>query len=63
MNKPINWIKARCPVCTRIYEYAEGEYTPKTCADFECVRKYNRHPERYQSLNEQLDKCRGKVKI
>lgn len=55
----IVWLKARCPVCTRIYEYiADSEYRPKTCADFDCVQKFAHHPERYRELNALLDNCR-----
>lgn len=54
----INWLKANCPVCRREYEYPEGGYKPKTCASFDCVHKYHHNPERYESLQSNLDLCR-----
>ena len=43
-----NWIKTRCSVCGRVYEYPECEYKPKTCSTFECVQKYHRDPGKYK---------------
>jgi len=60
----INWIKKRCPVCGRKYEYPEnGGYMPKTCARFSCTQKYSHHPERYKSVMEHLDECRIKAEV
>lgn len=59
----INWLKKRCPVCSRTFEYPEGRYTPKTCNNFECVWEYNHNPEKYQSLMELIDDCRMKTKF
>jgi len=59
----INWLKARCPVCHRVYEYPEGGYCPKTCADFDCVQKFAHHPERYRDINELIDDCRRKAGV
>lgn len=58
-----NWIKKRCPVCSKEYKYPECEYKPKTCPSFECTRKYARNPERYKSFMEHLDECRIKAGV
>ena len=57
------WIKARCPVCHREYEYPEGKYKPKTCSDFDCAYKFIHYPERYQSFNEILDHSRREARV
>jgi hypothetical protein len=41
-----------------MFEYADGGYKPKTCNKFECLYEYNRHPDKYKSFIEHLDKCR-----
>jgi len=59
----INWIKERCPVCSRIFEYPKGGYKPKTCSSFTCVQEYHHHPDKYISLQEHLDNSRKKAGI
>lgn len=45
-SNTITWLKDKCPVCKREYEYPEGGYKPKTCSKFDCTHKYL-HPELY----------------
>lgn len=59
----INWLKKRCPVCGRDFDYIEGGYAPKTCNSFDCVWEYILDPQRYQSFNEFVDRCRIRAKI
>jgi len=37
------WLKARCPICRKEYEYTP-DYKPSTCGDFDCLHKFL-HPE------------------
>jgi len=47
MPEKIVWLKAKCPVCGRNYDYIEGGYFPKTCNDIVCLHKYLYDP-KYQ---------------
>ena len=38
------WLKAKCPICGRKFEYPEGGYKPPTCNKFDCAFTYS-HPE------------------
>jgi hypothetical protein len=40
----VKWIKAKCPICGKSYDYPAKGYKPKTCGKFECVHKHL-HPE------------------
>lgn len=57
------WVKKHCPVCGRRFEYVTGQYQPKTCANFDCVRSYVMHPDNFKSLTEHLDDCRKQARI
>ena len=32
------WLKGRCPICGKEYEYLPN-YQPKTCGKFDCIQK------------------------
>jgi len=59
----VNWLKKRCPICGRVFEYPEGGYVPKTCSNFDCVHNFHHYPEKYTTLMERLDECRRKAKV
>lgn len=50
MPAKIVWLKAKCPVCGKDYDYIEGGYKPSTCNNFDCVHKFHCYP-KYQEKN------------
>ena len=37
--KKQEWLKARCPICDKEYEYLP-EYKPATCGNFDCIYEW-----------------------
>jgi hypothetical protein len=55
----INWLKERCPVCGKQYEYPEGGYKPSTCNSFDCLHAFIHHLERYKKSQPPSAKAGG----